>query len=48
MVMTFEQEVEFEKLKQLNKIELSALEHKNRLEELDKQIEIARLTGRGV
>ena len=42
MVMSFREETDFESQKQANKIELANLTHKNTMEELSLQLEIAK------
>jgi hypothetical protein len=48
MVLTFDDEKQLESLKHDHKIEFENLRHKNEMEELEKHLEIAKLTGRGL
>jgi len=43
MVLTFEQDKEMQELKQKNKLEIENLTHKNTMEQLEKQLEIAKV-----
>jgi len=42
MVLTYEQEREFENLKHMHRKEMAEVDHKNRMEELEKELEIAK------
>ncbi len=42
MVLTFEEEKEFQDLKHKQKTEFELLSHKNKMEQLEKELEIAK------